>query len=97
MGIEDAYVMSGLLAEVHDASGLEAAFHAFDQIRRPRTQKLVTTSREAGQLWDLEAEGVGDDLQKFRANVQTRMNWIWDVDLEEHLEEGKRVLAAKVR
>ena len=90
MAIEDAFVLSNLLGSVDDAREIETAFQAFDRIRRPRTQKLVTTSKEAGELWDLEAAGIGDDMEKFRADVQVRMDWIWDVDLEGQLREGKK-------
>ena len=92
MAIEDAFVMSNLLGEVNDATGLEDAFRAFDQIRRPRTQKLVATSKEAGELWDLNGAGVGDDPEKFRANTEARFDWIWNIDLEEHLREAKSFL-----
>ncbi|KAL8797860.1 MAG: hypothetical protein Q9195_000212 [Heterodermia aff. obscurata] len=95
MAIEDAFVLSNLLGEVSHPNQLENAFQAFDQIRRPRTQKLVTTSREAGELWDLEAAGIGDDMEKFRANLHVRMDWIWDIDLEAHLREAKSLLTAE--
>ena len=98
MAIEDALIMSNLLGEVKDPHNgdIEAAFRAFDRVRRPRTQKLVTTSKDAGELWDLEARGVGNDLEKFRANTAVRMDWIWDIDFEQHLLEAKRFFG-KVR
>ncbi len=50
MAIEDAYVLSNPLGQVEDLSHIEAAFKAFDAVRRARTQKLVATSRECGEL-----------------------------------------------
>jgi salicylate hydroxylase len=89
MAIEDSYILSSLLAEVDDSQHLEAAFEAYDAIRRPRTQKLVTTSREAGQLYDLELEG--NDPNAVKANLLQRMDWIWKNDLTVDLAEARKL------
>ncbi|XP_014562683.1 hypothetical protein COCVIDRAFT_83369 [Bipolaris victoriae FI3] len=85
MGIEDVYILSELLSQCTSKSDIAKAFHAYDAVRRPRSQKLVKTSREAGMLWELEGEGVGDDLEALKQNALTRMNWIWDHDITEDL------------
>ena len=92
MALEDAYVMSNLLGAVQKSSDIEGAFRAFDAVRRPRTQKLVTTSREAGEVYELEAEGVKDDAVKLRENLTTRYRWIWEKNLEEDLAEAMGML-----
>ncbi|ORX97299.1 mannitol 1-phosphate dehydrogenase 2 [Clohesyomyces aquaticus] len=58
MCVEDAYIISNLIKEANSVEDLEKAFFAYDKSRRPRTQKLVTTSKEAGMLYDLELEGM---------------------------------------
>ena len=95
MAVEDAYVLSNLLGEAEDSAGAELAFKAYDAVRRERTQKLVATSREAGQLWELELDGVADDLGKVKENVEKRMRWIWEEDLEMEIQEGRRIMAQK--
>lgn len=95
MALEDAYVMSNLLGAVQKSSDIESAFRAFDAVRRTRTQKLVTTSREAGELYELEAEGVRDDAEKLRENLSSRYKWIWEKDLEDDLEEAMSLLGPK--
>lgn len=90
MAIEDAFVLSSLLAQVKEPSRVESAFKAYDAVRRVRTQRLVASSREAGSLWSMELEGIKDDLDKLRQNIMTRMQWIWEEDLEAEVEEGKR-------
>ncbi|KAI1434199.1 mannitol 1-phosphate dehydrogenase 2 [Xylaria sp. CBS 124048] len=90
MGIEDCYILSSLLGEAHSARDLDRVFEAYDAVRRPRTQKLVTTSREAGMLWDLELEG--DDLDAVERNMRSRMRWIWEVDLPAELETARAYL-----
>ncbi|KAI9722566.1 MAG: hypothetical protein M1828_004561 [Chrysothrix sp. TS-e1954] len=48
--IEDAMVLEALLGKTKSIEHIPDAFAAYDQIRRPRTQRMVTTSRESGQL-----------------------------------------------
>jgi salicylate hydroxylase len=69
---------------------LEQAFSAFDQSRRERTQKNVTTSYEAGKMYDFEL--FGDDLDKIEESYKTRMGWIWNVNLEEQLAQAQKVM-----
>lgn len=95
MAIEDSYVLSNLVAAAKDAGDIEGAFRAFDAVRRERTQRLVKTSREAGQLYDFELPGVGSDVDKIRENLDGRMGWIWDEDLRAELEQGKKLMSEK--
>ncbi|KAG4432986.1 hypothetical protein IFR05_011530 [Cadophora sp. M221] len=67
---------------------IEACFRAYDEVRRKRTQEVTRTSREAMEIWGFGGEGIGKDLQKMRANIDVRMNWIWDIDLSREVERG---------
>lgn len=97
MAIEDAWLMSALLAEVKDVSDVQAAFNAFEKERIERTHKLVTTSKEAGQLYDFELPGHEDDVDKIAENLRNRMGWIWNEDLEKELERARRTFKDEVR
>ncbi|PYH89324.1 salicylate 1-hydroxylase-like protein [Aspergillus ellipticus CBS 707.79] len=88
MAVEDVWVLSRLLAEVRGKADLERAFRAYDAVRRPRTQRLVRSSRDAGILYECQKEGVLDDVEKIRADLDDRMWWIWDLDLDAHLQEA---------
>jgi len=39
----------------------------------------------------LEGEGVGDDIEAVKENLKTRLGWLRHADLEEHVEEAKRM------
>lgn len=93
MCVEDCYVLGELLADVSSADGLEDAFRAYDHVRRPRSLKLVETSREAGELWELHG-AAGDDLDAFERNAVQRMSWIWDHDMTADLERARAMLRA---
>lgn len=94
MAIEDAAVLSRLLGAIEksDATALQAAFRVYDAIRRPRSQKLVTTSREAGELYEFQVPGIMDDMEKVSANLHQRLRWIWDIDVEELCQEAVKLL-----
>jgi salicylate hydroxylase len=95
MAYEDAYILSVLLGEVKTSDQICKAFEAFDAVRRPRTQRLVATSRTAGALYEFAHEGIGDDLTKIKENVDTRHLWIWEVDLPGEVERAKRLMHSK--
>lgn len=93
MCIEDAYILSQVLSKCSSKEDFKKAFQAYDAVRRPRSQRLVKTSREAGMLWDLEGEVVGDDLTALEENAVTRMSWIWDHDINLDLVDAREILA----
>ncbi|KAF4536986.1 Mannitol 1-phosphate dehydrogenase [Lasiodiplodia theobromae] len=96
MAVEDAWLMAALLADVKDAKDVQAAFNAFEKVRIDRTHRLVTTSNEAGRLYDFELPGCEDDVKKIAANLQSRMSWIWEEDLERELVDARKVFNEEV-
>ena len=68
----------------------------FDDVRRARTQRVVTTSREAGLLYDMQLPGVEGDVAVLGEQLATRMDWVWNEDLEVVIRDCKeRFEAAK--
>lgn len=86
--------MTELLADpsVKTPEQIAAAFKAYDAIRRPRSQKVVTTSHENGDLLCLCYEGVGDDPEKLKTMFQERYSWLWDLDVQEQVENARKVM-----
>ncbi|KAI1362571.1 mannitol 1-phosphate dehydrogenase 2 [Xylaria arbuscula] len=91
MGIEDCYTLGNLIGEANSIEDLDKAFRAYDEVRRPRTHKLVTTSNDAGRLWDFELEGHEDDVDALQRNMESRMHWIWTHDLRADLEKARAI------
>ena len=89
--IEDACVLSALFEKVTTPDEASKALAAYDQARRPRAQRVVSTSRESGQLMSMQLPGVGDDLEKMREKLNTRMHWIWHRDLAAQNEDAVRL------
>ena len=90
--IEDAAVMADLLADpqVHAAGskGLTAAFQAFSDTRKERTQWLVQSSRREGDLYEWRADGVGDDFEKIHQECKQRCETIWNGQIDDMIHEA---------
>lgn len=89
MALEDAYVLSNLLGGCSSTEDLIPAFESYDSVRVPRTMRVTAASFKQGKVLDLEGDGIGDDLEKLAANLNTDVRWIWDEDLEAHLGKAK--------
>ncbi|OTB11584.1 hypothetical protein K445DRAFT_321962 [Daldinia sp. EC12] len=88
-GLEDAAVLSHLLALVKTSDEVETAFQVYDAIRRPRAQKVVLTSAEAGLIYTWRAPGIGNDMYKIVENANKRLHWIWQHDLEADIKTAE--------
>ena len=86
--IEDALVLATLLAEVSDPTLIQNAFLAFDQVARVKIQRVLSMSRDSGQLVGMRAEGAGSDLEKMRELLSFRVHWIWNRDILEQNREA---------
>lgn len=61
---------------------IEAAFQAYDEVRRPRAQEQVRTTDECGEVYNLSDPVAGDDIVTVVKNLNGRFKWIWEHDLE---------------
>jgi salicylate hydroxylase len=95
--LEDAYVLSHLLATVRKPDDLENVFKAYDSVRRPRAQKVVSTSTETGLLYNFIHPEAGSDMSKIVDNLNQRFLWIWEHDLEADVRKAKEQLARPTR
>lgn len=96
--LEDALILTHALGKLHATlspdvrntrspnrtRAIEAAFRAYDEIRRPRAQKQVQTARECGELYNLRDPKTGADLSIEDAleDLNGRFEWLWKHDLE---------------
>lgn len=91
MAIEDAYILGNLISQalasenVDSGKAIAAAFRVYDATRRERTQRLVEDSRETGIVYELEHPQYGDDKEKLKETLLTRMDWVWEHDVQKEL------------
>lgn len=95
--IEDACVLQELLGRVHHKGDIVKALSAYDQVCRPRAERVVATSREAGYLFTMQAEGVKDDVVKMRGNIGKRMEGIWCQDIQAQNQAAVDLFEANLR
>jgi salicylate hydroxylase len=94
MCVEDCYILGELLGEAKGVYELESVFQAYETVRRPRSLKLVETSREAGMLYDFEGPE-GDDMEAIERNAIKRMDWIWDGDMAADIARARAFIRAQ--
>ncbi|KJZ72185.1 hypothetical protein HIM_08450 [Hirsutella minnesotensis 3608] len=94
--IEDALVLSTLLGRARCLHDIEPALAAYDIVRRPRTQRVVRTSRDAMKLFAFTDDIVDGDVEKWKQAWRGRMDWIWDIDLEVHVADALEIFGQKV-
>ncbi|KAI6791152.1 putative salicylate hydroxylase [Hortaea werneckii] len=80
--IEDALIISRVMAHVFNPEDLPRAFAVYDAVRRPRSQAQVKAAYDSGWLYDLQAPGIMDDWGKLKKILATKQAFIWDHDLE---------------
>ena len=97
MGVEDAFILTKLLATIDSAEDLEPAFVAYDVIRRPRSQRLVASSRRIAKVYDLEDRTIGEDMQAMGECLEHAWDWIWKEDLQMQLARAESVLRQRQR
>ncbi|KAK3304865.1 uncharacterized protein B0T15DRAFT_437576 [Chaetomium strumarium] len=95
MGVEDALVLAELLAQVQNLPvavrlrALPAALEAFSAVRRERSQWLVQSSRDMGDILQWRYPATARDSRKIKAEFQRRARKIWDFDVNGMVVEAK--------
>lgn len=91
--------MAELLADpaVITTDDVVAAFQGYDAIRRSRSQKVVTSSKENAEVLCLSYPGIMDDGEKLKQTWRERFKWLWDIDLQEQADNAKKVMHEEMR
>lgn len=106
MGVEDALVLAEALdtttARVREgsiaskASAVTSAFQAFSATRLERSQWLVRSSREMGEIYQWRYAETGRDSEKIKAEFKRRSRIIWDFDVDEMVAEARKECASQM-
>ncbi|CAI7652991.1 unnamed protein product [Penicillium glandicola] len=96
MGVEDALVLAELLERV-DAGpaatkrrNLKIALQTYSSVRIERSQWLVKSSREMGDIYEWRYPESGDDGEKCKAEFESRSKIIWDFDVNGMVTDAKK-------
>lgn len=90
--IEDAMILRTLLASIRLPEQLDAALRAYDEVRRPRTQRIVESSQATGMIMSGRGKGIGVNAEKMREGLKERWEFIYDFDIKRHKEDALAAL-----
>ncbi|KAK2067806.1 hypothetical protein P8C59_001513 [Phyllachora maydis] len=104
MGVEDGLVLAELLADVAgpgDAQAravrVEAALRAYSEVRMARSQWVVRSSREMGDMFEFRHAAVGRDGDRLRREFEERARVVWDFDVDGMVARAKEVFGRNLQ
>ncbi|GIZ48688.1 hypothetical protein CKM354_001173800 [Cercospora kikuchii] len=97
MSMEDALVLSSLLGRITTPKQASVALQVYDEARRPRTQKIVDSSRETGLIFTGNNPEYTMDHAGLKGRLPQRWDFILDFDNGKAREEAVRELEARLR
>ncbi|KAG8407722.1 hypothetical protein J3459_018405 [Metarhizium acridum] len=91
MGVEDALVLVSALdttlcsmsngASKSKAEAISAAFQGYSAVRLKRSQWLVRSSRDMGDIYEWRYPATGNDAVKIKDEIESRSRILWDFDV----------------
>ena len=90
--LEDAAVLGAVLSKIRRPEHIEAAFKAYDAVRRPRTQRIVESSNLTGRVMTGLVEEIGTDPEKMKEGLIKRWEYIDNIDILKHQQEAVATL-----
>ncbi|KAI8945740.1 FAD/NAD(P)-binding domain-containing protein [Xylaria longipes] len=96
MSIEDSLILSTLLGRAKTPVEALTALKVYDQVRRPRTQRIVESSRATGIMLTGGDREVGLDPKKLKS-FMSRWDFIIDIDMKKHRDEAIQMMEAKLK
>lgn len=97
MSIEDSMVIAALLGKTSNPTEAQTALKVYDEIRRPRTQRIVDSSWGTGQLMMGIDKDAGVDPKKLKEALGPRWDFIMDLDTEQHRDEALSMLEQELK
>ncbi|KAI1097693.1 FAD/NAD(P)-binding domain-containing protein [Jackrogersella minutella] len=97
MSIEDSLILSTLLGHAKTPAEGLTALKIYDHIRRPRTQRIVESSRLTGLMLTGRGEEIGLDLEKLREKLLPRWDFILDFDNEKHRNDAVEMMEKELK
>lgn len=92
---EDGMILSALLGHISSPDDIEVAFKVYDEIRRPRGQRVIDSSRGTGQIMCGRSEA-GLDPGKIVQTVAPRWDFL-NLDFKSYVQEAVQKLDERLR
>lgn len=92
MSVEDSFILSSLLGHAKTTMEAVNALKAYDEVRRPRTQRIVESSRGTGEIMTGRGGETKVPVEQVREKIVHRWDFIWDIELEKHRDEAITIM-----
>lgn len=96
ISIEDALVLSSLLARVKSPKEIPVALEVYDEARRPRTQRVVESSKGTGLIFTGRNPEYSLDYAGLHGKLPKRWDFILDFDNGKARDEAVEVLESRL-
>ena len=94
---EDIVILAALLGRVKSSAEAQVALKIYDHVRRPRTQAVVRSSLETGEIMTGRGKEVGLDPEKLRKSLPWRWDFIVYFDLKKHRDEAIEMMETELK
>lgn len=95
MGVEDALVLVTVLNKAREQAGrfgkprvVKAALQAYSSVRLVRSQWLVSSSRDMGDIYQWRYPTSGRDAANIKSEIESRSRKIWDFNVDGMMAEA---------
>jgi len=90
--LEDACLLSQLLTHPStNRSNIKVVLQAYDHVRRPRANRVLTSSYAAGEIYEHFGPS-GATLEGFQKDLDGIWSWVWHHDLDEDFADAVKFL-----
>jgi salicylate hydroxylase len=97
MSIEDSLILSTLLGRIKTTAEARIALKVYDQVRRPRTQRIVESSRGTGLIVAGFKPETKLNLSTLREKLLPRWSFIVDFDIAKHHDEAVAIMDRELK
>lgn len=92
MSVEDSFIISSLLSQAKTTNEAVNALKAYDQVRRPRTQRIVESSLGTGAIMTGRGGETKMPLDQVKEKLTHRWDFILGIELEKHRDEAVAIM-----
>lgn len=76
---------------------INSALQTYNSVRLGRTQWVVNSSRETGDIYEWAYPASGKDAGKCKAEIEKRTRTIWDFDVDKMVAKARNELERRLR
>lgn len=93
ISVEDSLILSKLLGRATSPKEAQTALRVYDHFRRPRTQRVVESSKEVAWLF-LDQRGL--NAEQTKEQLEHRWDHIIDMDVPKHLDDALKMMEVEL-